>query len=248
MSGENERTGAPAWMTTFADLMALMMTFFVLLYSMSSLDEQKYRMIAASMASGFGAVLAKPKTVSTPSMGPPSMLPSPMDSPAGRGQNSPSAPRVKIVSDEVMEQVKQSLQSEIAEGIIAVETTGNSVVIRFPEEIAFPPGSDDVTDELMPIIRRLVDSLEEAPGTIMVSGHTDDRPINSAQHDSNWRLSTDRAVSVIRLIESLGKIGPDRLTAVGYGDTRPIAPNDTPENRARNRRVEIAIVQQQETQ
>jgi len=241
---EGSGGGAPLWMVTFADLMALMMTFFVLLYSFSSIDEKKYQLIASSMASGFGAVLATPKSTSTPALGPPSMVPSPMNQPMGRATQA-SGPGFSPANTQVAEQVKETLRNEIAEGIISVETTGNTVVIRFPEEIAFPPASDQITDAIIPIIERLSKSLDDAPGMIMISGHTDDRPINSARYQSNWRLSTDRAVSVIQLFESIGNIESARLSAVGYGDTRPIAPNDTPENRARNRRVEISIVQQQ---
>ncbi len=231
-------------MVTFADLMALMMTFFVLLYSFSSLDETKYRLIAASMASGFGAVLVAPKSSPTPALGPPSMMPSPMNQPMGRAMQN-SGPGKSAANTKVAQQVKATLQNEISEGIISVETTGNTVLIRFPEEIAFPPASDQISDAIIPIIKRLSKSLAESPGTIMISGHTDNRPINSGRYTSNWRLSTDRAVSVIQLFEKIGNIDPRRLTAVGYGDTRPIASNDTPEGRARNRRVEIAIVQEQ---
>lgn len=243
MSGKSGGGGAPLWMVTFADLMALMMTFFVLLYSFSSLDETKYRLIAASMASGFGAVLVSPKSSATPALGPPSMMPSPLNQPMGRsnqamGSGQPSA------NTQVAQEVKQALMDEITDGIIAVETTGERVIIRFPEEIAFPPGSDALSDAIIPIIDRLTKALEEAPGTIMVSGHTDDRPINSERYKSNWSLSTDRAVSVIRLFERIGNIDSKRLTAVGYADTQPLVPNDTAENRARNRRVEIVIIQQ----
>ena len=236
--------GVPAWMVTFADLMALMMTFFVLLYSFSTIDEKKYRMIASSMAKGFGAVLAAPRSSTTTAIGPPSMMPSPMSQ--NTRARSPS-PRQEMSSrnDALMQQLQSSMSTEIAEGIIAVETSGNTVVIRFPEEIAFPPGSDTMSDDIMPILERVADALKDAPGTIMVSGHTDNRPINSARFRSNWELSTDRAVSVIQRLESLGSIEANRLTAVGYGDTRPLAPNDTPENRARNRRVEIAIVREE---
>ena len=238
-------TGAqvPAWMVTFADLMALMMTFFVLLYSFSSIDETKYRMIVESMAEGFGAVLAAPKTPTSVSIAPPSLVPSPMQTPT-RARSDP-APQPQPQQDpELLEQLQQSMKSEIAEGIIAVETTGNTVLIRFPEEIAFPPGSDSVSDAINPILERVAAALQESPGTIMVSGHTDDRPIKSAEFSSNWELSTDRAVSVIHRLEEFGTLEPSRLTAVGYGATRPLAPNDTPENRARNRRVEIAIVRE----
>jgi len=243
MSDEKPKAGAPLWMVTFADLMALMMTFFVLLYSFSSIDETKYRLIAASMASGFGAVLVSPTSAPTNALGPPSMMPSPMNQPMGRAQQG-SGPGQASVNNEVSEQVEATLQSEIDAGTISVETTGNSVIIRFPEEIAFPPASDEMSDELIPIIKRLSESLADVPGTIMISGHTDDRPISSARYQSNWRLSTDRAVSVIQLFEEIGTIESSRLTAVGYADTRPISSNDTAEERAKNRRVEIAIVQE----
>ena len=87
--------------------------------------------------------------------------------------------------------------------------------------------------------------IKESPGEIMVSGHTDDRPIKTAQIGSNWELSTKRAVSIIHRLEGLGIVEPNRLSATGYGDTQPIAPNDTPENRAKNRRVEIAIIREE---
>jgi len=244
-SGGGGGGGAPLWMVTFADLMALMMTFFVLLYSFSSIDETKYKLIAASMASGFGAVLVAPKSAATPSLGPPSMMPSPMNSPMGRGVQSPAG-QPSAVNQEIMEEVQQSLKSEIDAGTISVETTGNTVVIRFPANIAFPPGSDQISDEIIPIIERISKSLEDAPGELMIAGHTDDRPINSARYKSNWRLSTDRAVSVLQLFEKIGGIDSSRLTAVGHADTRPIASNDTPEERAKNRRVEIAIVQRED--
>lgn len=237
-------TGAqvPAWMVTFADLMALMMTFFVLLYSFSSIDENKYKMIVQSMAEGFGAVLSTPNTPSSVSVGPTSLIPSPRQT-SSRSQSDAQAQQ-QAQTEELMQELEESLQSEIAEGIIAVETTGNTVVIRFPEEIAFPPGSDEISDAIDPILIRVADALKESPGTIMVSGHTDDRPIKSAEFSSNWELSTDRAVSVIHRMQNLTDVDARRLTAVGYGDTRPLAPNDTPDNRARNRRVEIAVVRE----
>ena len=229
-------------MTTFADLMALMMTFFVLLYSFSSIDETKYKMIVQSMADGFGAVLATPNTPSSVSIGPTSMMPSPMS----RSSRPSMAPTMggAATSEALMADLEQSLEAELAEGVISMETSGNQVVIRFPEEIAFPPGSDSLVDAIDPIIARVSKKLTEAPGTIMVVGHTDTIPIKSAQFGSNWELSTDRAVSVVHRMLEVSDIPANRLQAVGYGDTKPIAPNDTPEDRAKNRRVEIVVVQE----
>ena len=229
-------------MTTFADLMALMMTFFVLLYSFSSIDETKYKMIVQSMADGFGAVLATPNTPSSVSIGPTSMMPSPMS----RSSQPSMAPTMggAATSEALMADLEQSLEAELAEGVISMETSGNQVVIRFPEEIAFPPGSDSLVDAIDPIIARVSKKLTEAPGTIMVVGHTDTIPIKSAQFGSNWELSTDRAVSVVHRMLEVSDIPANRLQAVGYGDTKPIASNDTPEDRAKNRRVEIVVVQE----
>ena len=226
-------------MVTFADLMALMMTFFVLLYSFSSIDETKYREIARSMASGFGGVLRTTQTPPADTVGPTNLIPSPMRR-ASRGKSR--AKKSGGADQDLEKKLKESLASEIAEGIIAVETTGNNVVIRFPDEVAFPPGSDEISEEIIPILQRVSEKLKETPGMIMVSGHTDDRPISSDKFDSNWSLSTDRAVTVIQRLEALGTIDSSRISAVGYADTRPLAPNDSPENRAKNRRVEIAVI------
>lgn len=236
---EGGAPGAPAWMTTFADLMALMMTFFVLLYSFSTIEETKFRQIARSMASGFGGVLRTTHTPPSNTIGPTSVIEAPMRR-SMRGKSSPKV-RGGEAAEDLEKQIQESLNREIAEGMIAVETTGNTVVIRFPDEIAFPSGSDELAADIMPILARVSTALQKTPGLIMVSGHTDDRPISSSKFDSNWSLSTDRAVTVIQRLEELGTIESNRLTAVGYGDTRPLVPNDSAENRAKNRRVEIAI-------
>lgn len=229
-------------MTTFADLMALMMTFFVLLYSFSSIDETKYKMIVQSMADGFGAVLSTPNSPRTVSIGPTSMMPTPM-SRSSQPSMAPTMGGAKA-SQALMEDLEEVLESELMEGVISMETSGNQVVIRFPQEIAFPAGSDSLTGEIDSIIKRLSNKLADAPGTIMVLGHTDTVPIKSAQFRSNWELSTDRAVSVVQRMLEVSDIKANRLQAVGHGDTRPIASNDTSADRAKNRRVEIVVIQE----
>ena len=138
-------------------------------------------------------------------------------------------------------QLEKSMAEEIADGLVAVETQGNSVIVRLPEEIAFPSGSDQLSPSIIPILADVGNALQDSPGLIVVSGHTDDQPISSTEFRSNWELSTDRAVSVVHEFMTQSNIDPERLSAVGFADTRPLAPNDTPENRAQNRRVEISI-------
>lgn len=241
MADKKAGAGIPAWMATFADLMALMMCFFVLLYSFSYLDEVKYKAVVASMAKGFGSERTPVRAQSSSSIGPPSLVPNTMQT-QSRGARPMNQQEANEDTRKLRRKIQQDLQNEISQGKLAVEMAGNNVVIRFPEEIAFAPGSDVISPELLPILARVTEALADEDGTIQVSGHTDDRPISTPTIKSNWELSTKRAVAVIHMIEDLGTVDPAQLTAVGYSDTRPIFPNDTPAGRARNRRVEIAVI------
>ena len=249
MSSNAGSPGVPGWVVTFADLMSLMMTFFVLLFSFSSMDEQKYRQIVESLAAGFGAEVVR-KSNSTPvTVAPPAIVPSNFTQ-LTRSNARPNATRSRTADTEEIRrqslatQVTESMRPEIAAGMVAVEMQGNAVVIRLPEEIAFPPGSDEVSAQIAPVLKRVAASLADTRGMIVVSGHTDDRPITSGRFRSNWELSTDRAVSVVEQLVEIGGIAPERVMAVGHAATRPLAPNDSDGNRARNRRVEISIVQE----
>jgi chemotaxis protein MotB len=249
MAKKAESAGAPAWMATFADLMALMMCFFVLLFSFSQIDESKYRLMVESMAKGFGAQQVSMQMPSTPtaSLRSPSSINSPFTQ--FQAPNRSSRTRNRIQSSEqasaTAKKIKLVMREDIADGKVSVETKGNTVLIRLPEEVAFPPGSDVVSADIAGIIDRLAPVMRESTGTIMVSGHSDNQPISSSEFASNWELSADRAVAVIHEIVELTGIEEGRFAAVGHGSTKPIAPNDTPENRARNRRVEITIVEEQ---
>jgi chemotaxis protein MotB len=246
---KSESSGAPAWMATFADLMALMMCFFVLLFSFSQIDESKYRLMVESMAKGFGGQKLQLQAPSTPSasLSAPSSINSPFSQFQAPSRSSRSRSRVQTSQSTAAtaKQVKTVMKEDIAKGKVTVETTGNTVLIRLPEEVAFPPGSDNVSAQISEIIDRLAPAMRATTGTIMVTGHTDDVPISSAEFESNWELSADRAVAVIHQIVKLTGLDESRFAAVGNGSTRPIAPNDTPENRAKNRRVEISIVEEQ---
>lgn len=241
--------GAPAWMATFADLMALMMCFFVLLFSFSQIDETKYRMMVDSMSKGFGSeTTIRRASMPSATMGTPSAINSRFNQFQAPSRSSRSRNRVLTTqaADSTAQRIKLAVKQDIDDGRIAVETQGNTVVIRLPEEVAFPPGSDDVSAEIKDIIDRLGPVMRESQGVIMVTGHTDNQPISSSEFSSNWELSADRAVSVIEEIMKYTGIAESRFAAVGHGANKPIAPNDSPENRAKNRRVEITIVENQD--
>jgi chemotaxis protein MotB len=115
-------------------------------------------------------------------------------------------------------------------------------VISLPEEATFKVGSADVTTDARGLVTRVVDSLKNQPNALRIEGHTDDVPIRTAKYDSNWELSTARAGRVVAwMVQDLG-FDPARLSAAGYGEFHPRSPNDTPANRARNRRVDIVIL------
>jgi len=115
------------------------------------------------------------------------------------------------------------------------------VVIRFSEDATFPSGDATIKPDMIPIIERVVEVVGNCTGNIVVSGHTDDRPISSTQYRSNWDLSAARAVSVVHELVLNRDIEAERVVAAGRAETQPLAPNNTAENRAVNRRVEISI-------
>ena len=240
MSDEDQQAanrGAPPWMVTFADLMALMMTFFVLLYSFSKIDEEKYRSIVGSMSRGFNGVQwIKRHLTSQSRLGPePGIIESPV--PKLLAQPKPSGKNTAAFT-----RLNQDLSSEIAAKIIAVEQKGSELIVRLPEKVSFPSGSDVLSERITPILLRVGNILKSSEGTIMISGHTDDRPISTPRFRSNWELSTGRAIAVAHfLIEDIG-LDKSRIIVAGHADTAPLVRNDSADNRAKNRRVEIHVL------
>ncbi|MEM1401486.1 MAG: OmpA family protein, partial [Pseudomonadota bacterium] len=142
---------------------------------------------------------------------------------------------------EVRDRLVAALANELEGDILSIDGNKTEVTIRFPDSVAFGSGSDILKDSISSPLMRLADVLRDTEGEILVSGHTDSIPISTSRFRSNWDLSTARAVSVIHQLEKLGGIGPGRLAAIGYADTRPLAPETTAENRALNRRVEVTL-------
>jgi len=205
--------GAPAWIVTFADLMALLLTFFVLLLSFSTVDKEKYKAMVESMARAFGA--------------PPAIF---GEHPGGLVElPHPRPPRDGAAAKaSVRDGMEQALARELAARQVVIEERPNDLLVRFPEEIAFPSGRAELTPAIRAMLDKIGPSLRRHPGPIVVVGHTDDRPVIGGRFRSNWDLSAARAVSV-------------RLTAQGQADTRPLFPNDSPSHRAANRRVELIL-------
>ncbi|WP_372965894.1 flagellar motor protein MotB [Marinobacter sp.] len=245
------KQGAPDWIVTFADLATLLLTFFILLLSFAEMDVEKYRAMANSMSLAFGSsnvlgddvggspiTLVESDTVSLPE--PSESLQDQPEFIDERMESSEIRPIPGGVLDLASRLVRE-LEHEAAEGTLQVNYDEDQVVIRFSEDATFRSGDAAIKPEMMPIIERVVTVLSTCQGDVVVSGHSDDRPISSNKYRSNWDLSAARAVSVVHELVLSRQIPADRVVAAGRAETRPLVANDTPENRALNRRVEISI-------
>ncbi|MEM9068638.1 MAG: flagellar motor protein MotB [Myxococcota bacterium] len=219
--------GAPPWMATFSDLATLLLTFFVLLLSFAEMDVTEFKELLGSVREAFG--------VQFRTRGHHEAL---SDSPVSIGDEPPGA--VTAVSAELAEEIRGKLEEAGVEEDVDVEVTSEGIVVRIRDQVLFPVGSDTLTDDAQPILE-VVAGITGAVAThgAVIEGHTDDRPIHTSRFPSNWELSTARATKVLRHFLQRTDLDPGQLSAAGYADTRPLVPNDSAENRARNRRVEF---------
>ena len=257
MSDEEEceecESGAPAWMATFADLMSLLMCFFVLLLSFSEMDLQKYKQVAGSMKFAFGVQkvvkaddIPKGTSVVKQEFSPGKPEPSVMEVMKQQTQdNTRDDLRINTpVSDEVEElllRIEETLADEIELEVLEIHVYTNGVMIRVREADAFPSGSAELQQGFKPVLDKLQSLLEQTNGRIVVSGHTDNLPINTQAYPSNWVLSAARAASVVHYLSEIRLTDPSRIEIRAFADTQPVVDNSTAENRARNRRIEINI-------
>lgn len=283
------------WLATFADLMSLLMCFFVLLLAFSEMDVVKFKQIAGSMKHAFGVqnkvnVKDVPKGTSVIALefrpGRPDPTPIEvinqqtqemtepmMELQAGEDDNSggvqaqqgaqrggsaaassqqaaAAAAQSESSSSKQQEEVQQQakkmaeqLSKEITDGAIELESLGQQIIIRIREKGAFASGSGFLQPRVRPVIRAIGELLKDVPGVIIVSGHTDNMQIANELYTSNWDLSATRAVSVAQELVKVKGLNPARMQVVGMADNNPLSPNTSAGNRARNRRVEIAIMQ-----
>lgn len=233
---ESSGGGSPGWMTTYSDLMSLLLTFFILLYSMSTVDVQKFRNITYSLQqalTGVGGTSILEGEISN------EMLP--IDESREIGNEIAR----EHISNEILimyEKVSNYLHENNLEANVAVKMNTQGVFVNINEAILFDLGSAKLKDSGIELLKRLEGLVNDFDNDIVIEGHTDNIPINGNTYPTNWELSTARAVSVVRYLSEVEKIDPSRLSARGYGEYSPIAPNDTQENRALNRRVNMFIV------
>lgn len=236
--------GAPAWMVTFADLALLLMAFFVLMMSFSSIDLAKYRNVSESMSEAFNDALG---AFDKPLAG--RIGEEKADSDTFKEEAGNAASQVGESDEEMRQQMRETfstlksvLRKEVTEGKVTVESSGNAVIIRFDDSTYFTAGSEALSPDMAPVLQRVANVLLSSPGTVVVEGHTDSQPISTERFRSNWDLSTARAASVVTQLLQYAPIESERVVVQGHADTKPVASNETAADRAKNRRVEIHII------
>ena len=252
-----ESGGVPAWVMTFADLMTLLMCFFVLLLAFSEMDVAKFKQLSGSMKDAFGVqseveVRTIPKGTSliaqefSPGKPEPTAMNTVRQFTIDSNQNTLDAleRRKKDIEDteEHAKRIRAALRDEIQNGDVAVQTEGAKVIIHILENASFDSGLANVKSQFLPVLDKIATLIDNNSGMVTISGHTDNVPISNERFRSNWDLSTSRAVSVAHRILMTSEATPARFIVSGHADTKPRADNDTAENRAKNRRVDISIV------
>jgi len=219
---KKRKAGAPEWMVTYSDMVTLLLTFFVLLLSMASMDQVKFDKASGSLKGAFGVF-------------------------GGQDEQKISQPtivEIAPIQDDLVQRTFTRIKTQInrlrLDRSIELVKDRGAVILRINDAVLFAPGSQRLKEEAYPVLRKVAGLIEPLPLQARIEGHTDNIPFVRSDM-SNWELSVMRSIAVLRFFQEQSLLPLDRLSAVGYGDQHPIAPNDTPENRAINRRVEFVL-------
>lgn len=247
---KENKENSERWLLTYSDLMNLLLILFILLYTMSSVNETKYAELSASLSGVLGSgssILdgAGGGLVGTEE-GNPAATETATESPSPTDEGNQSG---GIYTPEDMNALKGKIDQILAEyngsGSITTNISEIGLTISFADDIFFDSGQDQIKDNMKTALKTVSLMLAKIDNSILVEGHTDNIPINNSKFSSNWQLSSIRAANVVKYLIDEGQIDDARLSAIAYGDTRPAASNDTEEGRSRNRRINLIIIYNQ---
>lgn len=219
------------WLLTYADMITLLLVFFIVLYSMASPEAHKFDELQKSLTSAFHVTSGASTAILT-------------------GSVNPIQGGSAIIPEmQALMKMQEKLEKDIAkqngqEASKSVSTSLNQrgLVISLANSAFFDAGDAQIRPEAQAVLATIATTLAKSGRNIMIEGHTDNTPINTYRYPSNWELSTARATAVVRYLITQAGIQPRRLSAAGYGEYYPLVANTTPENRAKNRRVDIVIL------
>ena len=232
------------WLVSYADFITLLFAFFVVMYALSTVNEGKYRVLSESLVSAFRNVQINAASPVTQIVTPPIPI-------VQKSAQAAKAPEVSKTQDAARQKQRDKMRNVakdimdvmaplIEQGKVRVIETSRGVTIEINDSVLFSPGQALLQPPVVKAMKSIADVLVPTEFPITIEGHTDNVPIKTVQFPSNWELSAVRATTVLRLFADAG-VSADRLTAIGYADTRPVEPNLLADGRARNRRVTILI-------
>lgn len=220
--GDDIRTDG--WMDTFADTMTLLLTFFILLYSISAVDSEKLKELSEALQYSLTGNSSVKELQSIDDLK--------IEIEEGTKYEDLAAKLNKIIEE-------NSLTDEIK-----IREEDRGIVLEVDESILFDSGKAEIKEDSIHVLDTVAKIIQETDNEIVAEGNTDNVPVSNAKYKSNWELSTERSLSIVRYLIENKNINPNRISLKGYGEYNPIVPNDSDENRAKNRRVDILVVEE----
>jgi chemotaxis protein MotB len=226
--GHDER-----WVISYADLVTLLLGFFIILFASAQIDQEKFHELSFAFKEAFNVDVKKGGDGTTPVFeGGLGLVP-------GGNAATRAQPDIKLIRSSLDEQLGLDGLSTSSVDVIR---DAQGIVIRVSDRLLFEPASAELNPEALPLLRAVAGVLRGLGSDVRVEGHTDNVPVLSERYPTNWELSSARATTVLRYLIEEGGLDPRRLVAAGYGEYRPVASNTTPEGRALNRRADIVLV------
>jgi chemotaxis protein MotB len=222
------------WLVSYADFITLLFAFFVVMYSISSVNVGKYRTVSESIKAALNPIVSPPSS------------PTPLALSASKAAlTAPDSPGSKEVAVRKLRNLVKGIKASPQLAMVRItEKVNGDIVITIPDQLLFNSGEAAVRPEALRFLEGLGTAIIELNRHTRIEGHTDNVPIRTAQFPSNWELSSTRAVMVVRVLSELYGVPADHLAAVGHAETRPVTANADAEQRAKNRRVEVVILEQ----
>lgn len=231
---KSEGLSGNEWMSTYSDTVTLLMTFFVLLFVITSQNNESASKVVLEALNGGGSSILQFDLYDG-------------EVPLIGGESDIEGEGVLTKKEQTYKEAKDFLSNnQELKDIVTIEDNERGVLVQLKDNILFESASSQLREESKMILNKVSDLLSNLDNDILVEGHTDNIPINTYDFPSNWELSADRAVNVVRYFVEARGLDPTRFSASGYGEYHPVAPNDTYENMAKNRRVNILIITSQE--
>jgi len=245
-----EHENLERWLVSYADFITLLFAFFVTMYAVSRADGQKMGSALESVQKALGSVIPLHLSAKDPGVFPNQTVPIRFGLPLIEGRNYDQA--LIQIGEQIKKGIEDASIRNNHQGISSLKDQiqfileDRGLVIRIPEQIFFNSGEASIRPEMKPILDLLGQILKNVPNHIRIEGHTDNIPINTYKFPSNWELSAARATTIVRYLLEHFQYDPERISAVGYGEFRPVATNENPEGRSKNRRVDFVILSNKE--